>query len=116
MQFQKGNWSFVNFMGVIDETYNFGGGIAYLLVTRKNRKSKNKNTKKVVVYDQRNASNTPSNTHFSTHSLWLVKFHMRPIKFIWDSHALVRPMWILINQKKCVEKCVLECVSLVFLL
>jgi len=56
-------------MGVIDETYNFGGGIAYLLVTRKNRKSKNKNTKKVVVYDQRNASNTPSNTHFSTHSL-----------------------------------------------
>jgi len=34
----------------------------------------------------RNASNTPSNTHFSTHSLWLVKIHMRPTKFIWDPY------------------------------
>jgi len=31
MQFQEGNWSFVNFRGVIDETYNFRGEIAYLL-------------------------------------------------------------------------------------
>ena len=32
VQFQGGNWSFVNFRGVIDETYNFGGVIAYLLI------------------------------------------------------------------------------------
>ena len=31
VQFQGGNWSFVNFRGVIDETYNFRGVIAYLL-------------------------------------------------------------------------------------
>jgi len=32
MQFQGGNWNFVNFRGVIDETYNFRGEIAYLLI------------------------------------------------------------------------------------
>jgi len=31
VQFQEGNWSFVNFRGVIDETYNFRGVITYLL-------------------------------------------------------------------------------------
>jgi len=31
VQFQGDNWSFVNFRGVIDETYNFMGVIAYLL-------------------------------------------------------------------------------------
>ena len=32
VQFQGGNWSFVNFREVIDETYNFRGVIAYLLI------------------------------------------------------------------------------------
>jgi len=32
MQFQGGNWSFVNIKRVIDETYNFIGEIAYLLI------------------------------------------------------------------------------------
>ena len=32
VQFQGGDWSFVNFRGVIDETYNFRGVIAYLLM------------------------------------------------------------------------------------
>ena len=63
----------------------------------------------------RNASNTHFNTHFSTHSLWLIKIHMGPTKFIWDPHDLVGPMWILTNQRECVEKCVLECVLLAFL-
>jgi len=63
----------------------------------------------------RNASNTPSNTHFSTHSLWLVEIHMGSTKFIWDPHNLVGPMWIWTNQRKYVEKCVLECVLLAFL-
>jgi len=31
VQFQGSNWSFVNFRGVIDETYNFRGVIDYLL-------------------------------------------------------------------------------------
>jgi len=31
VQFQGGNWNFVNFRGVIDETYNFRRVIAYLL-------------------------------------------------------------------------------------
>jgi len=53
-------------------------------------------------------------THFSTHSLWLVKIHMGPTKFIWDPHVLVEPMWILTNQRECVGKCVLECVLLAF--
>jgi len=64
---------------------------------------------------KRNASNTPSNTHFSTHSLWLVEIHMGSTKFIWDPHDLVGPMWILTNQRECVEKCVLEGVLLAFL-
>jgi len=54
----------------------------------------------------KNASNTHFNTHFSTHSLWLVKIHTGPTKFIWDLHDLVRPVWILTNQRECVEKCV----------
>jgi len=32
VQFQGGNWSFVNFRGIIDETYNFRGIIDYLLI------------------------------------------------------------------------------------
>ena len=32
VQFQGGNWSFVNVRGWIDETYNFKGVIAYLLI------------------------------------------------------------------------------------
>jgi len=32
VQFQGGNWSFVNFRGVIDETYNFRRVIDYLLI------------------------------------------------------------------------------------
>jgi len=56
----------------------------------------------------RNASNTLSNTHFSTHPFLLAKIHMGPTKLIWDPHDLVRPMWILTNQRECVEKCVLE--------
>jgi len=63
----------------------------------------------------RNTSNTLFNSYFSTHSLWLVKIYMGPTKLIWDPHDLVRPMWILTNQKKCVEKCVLEGVLLAFL-
>jgi len=47
----------------------------------------------------RNASNTPFNT-----------------KFIWNSYNLIGPMWILTNQKKCIEKYVLEGVLLAFLL
>jgi len=31
VQFQGDNWTFVNFKGVIDETYNFKRVIAYLL-------------------------------------------------------------------------------------
>ena len=64
----------------------------------------------------RNASNTHSNTHFSTHSLWLVKIHMGPTKSCGSHINLVGPMWILTNQRKCVEKYVLECVLLAFLL
>jgi len=32
VQFQGGNWSFVNFREVIDETYNFREVIVYLLI------------------------------------------------------------------------------------
>jgi hypothetical protein len=32
-------------------------------------------------------------------------------KFIWDPHDLVGFMWILSNQRECVEKCMLKCVS-----
>jgi len=31
VQFQGGDWSFINFRGVIDKTYIFRGVIAYLL-------------------------------------------------------------------------------------
>jgi len=41
---------------------------------------------------------------------------MEPTKFIWDTHDLVEPMSILINQRMCVKKCVLECVLLPFFL
>jgi len=59
--------------------------------------------------------NTHSNTHFSTHSIRLVKIHMGSTKFIWDPHDLVGLMCILINQRECVKKCVLECVLPAFL-
>jgi len=64
----------------------------------------------------RNASNTPSNTHFSTHSFWLVKIHMGPTKSCGSHINLVGPMWILTNQRGCIEKCVLEDVLLAFLI
>ena len=41
---------------------------------------------------------------------------MGSTKFIWDSHDLVRLMWILTDQKEYVEKYVLKCVLLAFLL
>ena len=41
---------------------------------------------------------------------------MRPTKYKWDPYDLVGLMWILTNQRKCVEKCVLECVLLAFLM
>ena len=44
-----------------------------------------------------------------------IQIHIGPTKFKWDPHALVGPMWILTNQRECVEKCVLECVLLAFL-
>jgi len=64
---------------------------------------------------QRNVSDTHSNTHFSTHYLWLVKSHMGPTKSCGSHINLEGPIWILTNQKKCVEKCMLECVLLTFL-
>jgi len=39
--------------------------------------------------------NTSSNTHFSTHSFWLVKIHMGPTKSCGSYILLVGPMWIL---------------------
>jgi len=50
-------------------------------------------------------------THFPTHSLWLVKIYMGPIKFICDPHNLVEPMWILTNQRVCWKLCVRMCVA-----
>jgi len=64
----------------------------------------------------RNASNTPSNTHFLTHYLWLVKIYMGSTKSCGSHINLVGPIWILTNQRECVEKCVLEDVLLAFLL
>ena len=57
-----------------------------------------------------------SDIHFSTYSFWFVKIHMGPIKSCEFHINLVGPMWILNNQKECVEKCVLECVLLSFLI
>jgi len=67
------------------------------------------------IFFWRNVSNTHSNTHFSTHSLWLVKIYMGPTKSCGSYINLVGPMWFLTNQRECVEKCVLECVLLAFL-
>ena len=67
------------------------------------------------ILNKRNASNTPFNTHFLTHSLWLVKIYMGPTKSCGSHINLVGPMWILTNQKECVEKCVLKGVLLAFL-
>jgi len=55
-------------------------------------------------------------THIFQHSLWLVKIHMGPTKSCGSHIHLVGPMWILTNQRECVDKCVLECVLLAFLL
>jgi len=59
---------------------------------------------------KRNASNTPSNTHFSTHSLLLVKIHMGPTKSC-GSHMNF-------NQSKrvCWKVCVRRCVASIPLL
>ena len=62
-------------------------------------------------YSLRNASTT----YFLTHSFWLVKIHMGPTIFLWDPHNLVGLMWIWINQREYVEKCMLKCVLLTFL-
>ena len=70
----------------------------------------------VIYHSLRNASNTSSNTHFSTHSLWLVKVYMGPTKSCGSHINLMGPMWILTNQIECVEKCVLEGVLLAFLI
>jgi len=51
--------------------------------------------KSLVIYIKRNASNTPFNTHFSTHSLWLVKIHTGPTKSCGSYILFVGPMWIL---------------------
>ena len=61
-----------------------------------------------------NKRNT-SNTHFSIYCLWLVRIHIAPTKIIWDPHDFVGLMWMLTNQRECVEKCILECVLLAFL-
>jgi len=55
------------------------------------------------IYTKRNANNT----YFSTH----VKIYMSPIKFIWITHDLIWPIWVLINKKK-----VLKYMLLTFLL
>jgi len=62
-----------------------------------------------------NASNTLSNTQFSTYSFWMVKIHMSLTKSHGSQINLVDSMWILTNQNECVEKCVLECILLEFL-
>jgi len=49
------------------------------------------------IYRKRNASNTPSNTYFSTNSFWLVKIHMGPTKSCGSHMNLVGPLWISIN-------------------
>jgi len=69
----------------------------------------------IYIY-MRNASNTHYNTHIPIHSFWLVKTYMGSTKSCESHISLVSPMWILINQRECVEKCVLECVLLVFLI
>jgi hypothetical protein len=43
-------------------------------------------------------------TQFLTHSLLLVKIHMGHTKFLWDSHDLVGPTWILTDEKECVKE------------
>jgi len=55
-------------------------------------------------------------THTFQHSLWLVKIHMGPTKSCGSHINLVGPMWILTNQRECVEKYVLEGVLLAFLI
>jgi len=52
---------------------------------------------------------TPSNTHFSTHSLWLVKIHVGPYRF-GVSHMYFNQL------KRMYENCVLEGMLLAFLL
>jgi len=65
-------------------------------------------------------------THLLTHTFQHTLFDW--LKFLWDPpnsygthqihmdpNDLVGPMWILTNQRECVEKCVLEDVLLVFL-
>jgi len=42
VQFQRGNWSFVNFREVIDETYNFKEVIDYWLILTNTPKSYSK--------------------------------------------------------------------------
>jgi len=74
------------------------------------------NPLKINDYFLRNATNTLFNTHFSTHSLWLIKIHIGPTKSCGSYIFLVGHMWILTNQRECGGKCVLEGVLLAFLL
>jgi len=70
------------------------------------------------LYSLHNARRGMLATHILKHTFqhtWLVKIHMGPTKFTWDPHNLVEPVWILTNQRECVEKCVLEGVLLTFL-
>jgi len=72
-----------------------------------NNTEKNKcKTILITKNNMRNARNTHSNTHFSTHSIWLVEIHMGPTKPCGSHIRLVDPMWILTNQRECVEMCV----------
>ena len=54
------------------------------------------------------------NIYFSTHSFWLVKIHIGPTKSCGSHVNLIGPMWILTNQKECIEKYVLEYMLLAF--
>ena len=101
---------------VINTTINMGFPHVWLLNTRLTYWNICYLLAHVDILMMRNVSNTSSNTYFSTHSLWLIKIHMGPTKFTWDPHDLVGPVWILTNQRECVEKYVLEGVLLAFLI
>jgi len=53
-------------------------------------------------------------THLLTYTFKHTLFDW--LKYIWDPHNLMGSMWILIDQRECVEKCVLEDVFLAFLM
>jgi hypothetical protein len=65
--------------------------------------------------EMRNTNNTHFNTYFSTHSLSLVKIYTCPTKTYGSHRYLVGSMWILTNQKECIQKYVLKYVLLPFI-